>query len=77
MATATSRYGTAAARAWDRLHPRLTHRTCRLEHHGKLPIIEDALVRLDAEHLTGERDPKPTWLWASLTGADASTVDRL
>jgi DDE superfamily endonuclease len=39
-ATATERYGTAAARAWDRLHPRLTHRTCQLEHHGKRPIIE-------------------------------------
>ena len=76
-ATATDRYGTAVARAWDRLHPRLTHHTCWLERLGKLPIIEGTLVRLEVEHLPGERDPKPIWLWASLTGADASTVDRL
>ncbi len=76
-ATATHRYGTAAARAWDRLHPRLTHRTCWLEHHGKLPIIEGTLVRLEVEHLPTERDPKPIWLWASLTGAHASIIDRL
>jgi hypothetical protein len=25
--TETTRYGTAAAQAWDRLHPRLTHRS--------------------------------------------------
>jgi hypothetical protein len=75
--TSTERYGTASAMAWDRLHPRLTHRTCRLEHDGKLPVIEGTLLRLAVEHLPGERDPKPIWLWASLTDAHAATVNRL
>ena len=74
--TATTRYGTATALAWDRLHPRLTRRTSWLEHDAALPIIEGTVIRLEVEHLPGDRDPKPVWLWASLTGADAATVDR-
>src|ERR1039458_2942771 len=44
--TATTRYGTATAQAWDRLHPRLTHRSAWLDHHGGLPVIEGTLIRL-------------------------------
>ena len=38
--TQTTRYGTAAAQAWDRLHPRLTHRSAWIGHDGPLPVIE-------------------------------------
>lgn len=75
--TQTSRYGTATATSWDRLHPRLTHRTCWLDHTGELPVIEGTLIRLQVEHLPGDRDPKPVWLWSSRTGATPSDVDRL
>jgi hypothetical protein len=74
--TATSRYGTAEACSWDRLHPRLTRRTCWLEHAGDLPVIEGTLIRLQVQHLPGDRDPKPVWLWCSATGADSADVDR-
>jgi hypothetical protein len=74
--TATSRYGIAQAASWDRLHPRLTRRTCWLDHDGDLPIIEGTLIRLQVEHLPGDRDPKPMWLWSSATGACAADVDR-
>src|ERR1022692_4882701 len=43
--TATTRYGTAVAQAWDRLHPRLTHRSAWLDHGGGLPVIEGTLRR--------------------------------
>jgi hypothetical protein len=74
--TETSRYGTATATSWDRVHPRLTHRTCWVDHHGELPIIEGSLIRLRVERLPGDRDPKPVWLWTSATGATAADVDR-
>jgi hypothetical protein len=74
---ATSRYGTALARAWDRLHPRLTHRSAWLDHDGPLPVIEGTLIRLQVDHLPGDRDPKPAWLWSSRTGATPGEVDRL
>jgi len=75
--TDTTRYGQARAVSWDRLHPRLTHRTCWLEHEGDLPVIEGTLIRLTVDHLPGDRAPKPVWLWASLTGADAAWINRL
>ena len=74
--TVTTRYGTAAAAAWDRVHPRLTHRAAWLEHDGELPVIEGTLIRLQAGHLPGDRNPKPMWLWWSGTGALPGDVDR-
>jgi hypothetical protein len=74
--TETTRYGTAQATAWDRLHPRLTRRTCWIDHHGDLPVIEGTLIRLQVQRLPGDRDPKPVWLWCSAVGATAADVDR-
>jgi hypothetical protein len=74
--TAATRYGTAVAQAWDRLHPRLTHRSAWLDHDGPLPVIEGTLIRLQVDHLPGDRDPKPVWLWWSRTGAPPADVDR-
>lgn len=75
--TDTTRYGAAIAIAWDRLHPRLTHRSAWLDHTGDLPILEGTLICLTVEHLPGDRDPKPVWLWSSRMGASPSHVDRL
>jgi hypothetical protein len=74
--TDTTRYGTATATSWDRLHPRLTHRGCWLDHNGDLPVIEGTLIRLQVDHLPGDRDPKPVWLWSSTTGATAADINR-
>ena len=75
--TVTSRYGTAVAAAWDRVHPRLTHRSAWLDHDGPLPVIEGTLIRLQVDHLPGDRDPKPVWLWFSRPGPPPDDVDRL
>ncbi len=75
--TVTSRYGMAVAQAWDRVHPRLTHRAAWLDHDGDLPVIDGTLIRLQVDHLPGDRDPKPVWLWFSAAGATAGDVDRL
>ncbi|MGH3487817.1 MAG: NF041680 family putative transposase [Actinopolymorphaceae bacterium] len=75
--TETSRYGTATASAWDRLHPRLTHRAAWADHQGKLPIIAGTLIRLSVEYLPGDRNPKPVWLWSSTTGTPAAEVNRI
>ncbi|MGW4893510.1 NF041680 family putative transposase [Kitasatospora sp. NPDC004240] len=74
--TETTRYGTATARSWDRLHPRLTHRTCWLDHDGEPPVIEGTLLRLEVDHLSGDRNPDPVWLWSSAIDATASDIDR-
>ena len=58
------------------MHPRLTHRAAWLDHDGALPVIDGTLIRLQVEHLPGERDPKPVWLWCSATGALPADMDR-
>ncbi|MDQ0983127.1 hypothetical protein [Streptomyces sp. V2I9] len=75
--TATRLYGTAVARARDRLHPRLTHRSAWTAQLGALPVIEGTVIRLQVEHLPSGATPEPVWLWWS--GPDATTVqvDRL
>src|SRR5262249_48110379 len=56
---------------------RLTHRSAWLDHDGDLPVIEGTLIRLQVDHLPGNRDPKPVWLWSSATGASPDQVDQL
>lgn len=73
--TRTSRYGLAVAAAWDRVHSRLTHRAAWLDHGGPLPVIDGTLIRLQVNHLPGDRDPKPVWLWCSVTGAGPAEMD--
>lgn len=75
--TDTTRYGTARASAWDRVHPRLTRRAAWIDHDGDLPVLHGTLIRLQVDRLPGDRDPKPVWLWSSRTGAAPDEVDRL
>ncbi|GDY57389.1 hypothetical protein SVIO_080120 [Streptomyces violaceusniger] len=39
----TTNYGKAETQAWDRVHPRLTHRSSWLDHEGELPLVEGTL----------------------------------
>jgi hypothetical protein len=71
----TSRYGTATTTAFDRLHPKLTHRAAWIDHPGQLPILEGTLIRLVVQQLPGDRNPKPMWLWSSHTGLTPAEVD--
>lgn len=75
--TQTSRYGAAAACCWTRLHPRLTHRGIWTEHDGPLPVIEGTVIQLRVDHLPGEGQPKPLWLWFSGIEVTPTVMDRL
>jgi hypothetical protein len=75
--TPTTRYGTARACAWSRLHPRLTRRAAWAEHDGPLPVITGSIIRLHVDRLPGDRHPKPVWLWCSTPDLAPAEVDRL
>ncbi|MFF0105029.1 transposase [Streptomyces hirsutus] len=76
--TRHDRFGTVTARCWGRLHPKLERRQGGWhDHPGELPTMEGTLVHLAVEHLPGDRDPKPLWLWHSVPDAAAHDVDRL
>ncbi len=74
--TDTRLYGQARAQAWDRLHPRRTHRAAWADHDGPLPIIAGTVIRLTVDHLPSRGEPKPVWLWWSKADATAADVDR-
>lgn len=44
---------------------------------GELPVIAGTVIRLQVDHLPGDRDPKPVWLWWSRLDATAADTDRL
>ncbi|MFF7763948.1 NF041680 family putative transposase [Streptomyces griseorubiginosus] len=75
--TDTRLYGTATARSWNRLHPKLTHRSSWAASDGSLPIVEGTVIRLDIDHLPSGATPKPVWLWWSGADATATDTDRL
>src|SRR3954447_19382289 len=55
--TKTPRYGIARARAWPRLHPRLTSGAAWAQHTGELPIVAGSVIRLQVDRLPGDREP--------------------
>jgi hypothetical protein len=75
--TDTTRYGTAHARSWDRLHTKLTRVGAWAGHEELLPIIEGTVIRVQVQRLPGTGTPKPLWLWYSATATTAEEVDRL
>jgi hypothetical protein len=74
-AAVTDRYGAARTMAWDRIQPRFTTRSALIGHDGELPVIAGTLIRLEVDHLPGEREPLPVWLWSSKTGMTGDDVD--
>ncbi len=75
--TGTRLYGTATARSWDRLHPKLTHRSSWATADATLPVVEGTVIRLDIDHLPSGATPKPVWLWCSGTDATEADTNRL
>jgi hypothetical protein len=74
--TQTSRYGTAEATAWPRLHQQLARRAGWEHHQGELPVVEGTLIRLQVDRLPGCRDAEPLWLWSSRAGTSEEEVNR-
>ncbi|WP_433223634.1 NF041680 family putative transposase [Dactylosporangium sp. CS-047395] len=72
--TETRRYGTATARAWHRLHPRLTRRAAWADC-PDLPILEGTLIRLEVARLPSGATAKPVWLWCSTSIGNDPTPD--
>jgi DDE superfamily endonuclease len=76
-ASTHDRFGTVRARAWSRLHPDLERRGAWTDHPGPLPIVEATIIGLAVDHLPGNRQPKPLWLWSSHPVTSPVDLDRL
>jgi len=73
--TVTTRYGTAHAQGWDRLHPELQGRAAWRDHSGRLPVIEGTVIRLQVDHLPSGGDSKPLGLWWSQPTVTSADID--
>jgi DDE superfamily endonuclease len=73
----TTRYGTAVAAAWNRLHPLLVRRSAWAGHAADLPVIDGTVIRLQVERLPGDHHPTPIWLWTSATNLPPDQINRL
>ncbi len=58
------------------LHQRLASRAGWEHHDAELPVIDGTLIRLQVDHLPGNRDPEPLWLWTTAAATAADTVNR-
>src|ERR1017187_6748951 len=72
----TTRYGAADAMAWGPVHQQLARRAAWENHDGELPVVEGTLIRLAVDHLPGQRDAEPVWLWSSRAGTAEEEVNR-
>jgi hypothetical protein len=70
----TARYGGAMIDGYTRRHQRITGRAAWADHDGPYPIIAGTLVRIQVEHLPGDRNPKPLWLWSSRPDVEAEEL---
>jgi hypothetical protein len=57
------RYGTVEISAWHGLHQKLTKQAGWRGYPGQLPVIPGTVIRIQVQHLPGDRAPKPLWLW--------------
>lgn len=73
--TVTGSYGIAQTMAFDRLHPKQTTRSARIDRTDELPVVEGTVSRLQVDHLPGGQDPPPVWLRSSRTGMTSRDVD--
>ena len=65
----------AATAAWDRV-PRGWPAVRLARSRWAAAVIEGTLIRLQVDHLPGDHDPKPVWMWWSRTGALPHDVDQ-
>ena len=77
MQLPTARYGTACIDTYQRRHQRLSGVGAWEEHVGPYPIVEGTLLRIQVDHLPGDRCPKPLWLWTSTPEAQAEDLPGL
>ncbi|GHA54174.1 hypothetical protein GCM10010372_62930 [Streptomyces tauricus] len=57
------------------MRPKLRQRSAWIDHDSELPVVEGALIRLNVDHLSGDRDAPPVCLWFSATGAGPDGID--
>jgi DDE superfamily endonuclease len=71
------RYGAVQVDAWHGLHQKLARQGGWAGFDGELPIVAGTLIRIQVQHLPGNRTPEPVWLWHHAPAGTAFDLDLL
>jgi hypothetical protein len=71
------RYGTVTVDAWHGLHQKLARQAGWADFTGELPIVAGTLIRIQVQHLPGNRVPDDVWLWHHPPAGTAFDLDLL
>ncbi|WP_249160280.1 NF041680 family putative transposase [Actinospica acidithermotolerans] len=74
---ASARYGRVTVSAWHGLHQKLGRQAAWLDHPGELPNVAGTVIRIQVEHLPGDRDPGDLWLWHHAPNGTSFDLDLL
>ena len=59
------------------LHQKLARQAAWLDHPGELPNVAGTVIRIQVEHLPGDRDPEDLWLWHHAPNGTGFDLDLL
>jgi hypothetical protein len=71
------RYGEIRVDAWHGLHQKLSRQAGWADFTGVLPIVAGTVIRIQVQHLPGNRMPEDVWLWHTAPAGTAFDLDLL
>ncbi len=71
------RYGSVRVDAWHGLHQKLSRQAGWADFTGALPVVAGTLIRIQVEHLPGDRTPQDVWLWHAAPPGTVFDLDLL
>jgi hypothetical protein len=71
------RYGSVQVSAWHGLHQKLSRQAGWAAFTGVLPIVAGTVIRVQVQHLPGNRSPEDLWLWHTAPAGTGFDLDLL
>lgn len=71
------RYGEVTVSAWHGLHQKLAKQAGWTGFVGVLPVVAGTVIRIQVQHLPGDRAPDDVWLWHSAPPGTVFDLDLL
>ncbi|WP_432986420.1 transposase [Dactylosporangium sp. CA-233914] len=77
LSAQSPRYGQVQVSAWHGLHQKLGRQAGWTDFAGVLPIVPGTVIRIQVEHLPGNRKPDDVWLWHTAPPGTGFDLDLL
>jgi DDE superfamily endonuclease len=77
LSAISPRYGAVRVTAWHGLHQKLSRQAGWTGFTGVLPIVPGTVIRVQVQHLPGNRRPEDLWLWHTAAAGTGFDLDLL